>query len=528
MSSINFPYYSYPNAPCGGYTNGEQYNQDVIKLNDKLEELNYLISDNVLLHISIGAPFEEIFTENSNQEIKTKFWFQYQQLIPNHIKRYTETFPHHKVYNIIISPNYNFEDDQIQKIKPHFIEKSNDIYNWNKINSKHYISEKYNIETLIYCCPMPSVDPKNKEIYLRLKELEKTHSFCDAEKLLQTEFDKVFIARFYSNLSLLFDKINSYHGFITVYSYAVFNQDTAFSRICRYSMFHEILSLFTGSPRNRVLGEWIFRHGFYSVLPFIKFSTDVDTICYCDYKSLDNLPENTEIKYLDYYANEFRLNKIKLNNEINKTNKPKNSNKLDIVKKNLEKYNYAKNNIYHDFNYEDFNLIKINPDGDCLFNAVIQGLRLDINTKIIREKVVEYIKNNFTNEEIFSTININNFSVNNFLTEYRMSDKDFVELYLKTMGMKACESINIRDYFKLPFEFVFGGYLEIIAICELFKTKINIVRDSKIIAVLEPINSNFNKEIYLDYAYNHYNLLSREYSYNGRITRKNKNKNSYS
>lgn len=507
MALINFPYYSYPNIPCAGYSNSVEYNKNVLRLNTKLESLIYELPSNTLLHISIGAPFEEIFTEGSNSEIKTQFWFQYQQLIPIHITKYFEKFPHGKVVNIIISPNFNFETDKINVTTPEFIKKSDSIYHWNKIATGHYVSNKFNIETIIFCCPMPSVDPKNPALYKRLQELvEKFEGACEPDKIVQTEIDKAFITRFYSNMSRLFNFVNSNNGFVTVYSYAVFNQDTSFSKICRYQMFPEILSLFSGHYKtNRVLAEWVFRHGFYSVVPYTNFSSDIDLISYC---SLNTLGDIKEIKTIDYTPS-YEMVLIKESIKIKKNNTNNTINFTDLDKKfnNLKKNTNTNSNR---FNIDNFECVNIMPDGDCLFSAVINGLNLDMNVKTLRYKVTSYITNNFVIDEIFSTININNLDVDEFMKNYNMNKFDFVQLYLKIMEMKSWESRNIRDYYDLPTEISYGGYLEIITMCELFKVKINIVQDDKLIAQITPrstTNIIETDEIYLDYSINHYDLL---------------------
>lgn len=518
MASINFPYYSYPNVPCAGYSNSIEYNKNVIRLNTKIETIIYELPANTLLHISIGAPFEEIFTEGSNTEIKTQFWFQYQQLIPIHILKYFEKFPHGKVVNIVISPNMNFETEKINVITPEFIKKSDSIYHWNKIATGHYVSKKFNIETIIFCCPMPSVDPKNPALYKRLLDIvEKFDGAYDPEKILQTEIDKAFITRFYSNLSRLFNVINSNNGFITVYSYAVFNQETSFSRICRYQMFPEILSLFSGHYKtNRVLAEWVFRHGFYSVVPHNKFSCDIDLISYC---SLNTLVDIKEIKTIDFTPS----NEMVLIKESVKVKK-KNNNTINFTDLD-KKFNFSKKEtINNRFDIDDFECVNIMPDGDCLFSAVINGLNLDMNVKTLRYKVASYITNNFSIDEIFSTININNLDVDEFMKNYNMNKFDFVQLYLKIMEQKSRDSRNIRDYYDLPTEISYGGYLEIITMCELFKVKINIVQDDKLIAEISPrITTNIIEihEIYLDYSINHYDLLVKKIKRNKNSKRRN-------
>jgi len=136
------------------------------------------------------------------------------------------------------------------------------------------ITRRYKI--YIFCTPLPSKDINNskKVDFWRLKFMEigvevdnkteiesKVNTDYDVEKIKQTSYDRKFIMQFYNNLENLFDVVDK-NGFITCFSFAVFNTKTNRSSINNYKMFEEIKYHF--NKNKRLLAEWLFtENNFY-------------------------------------------------------------------------------------------------------------------------------------------------------------------------------------------------------------------------------------------------------------------------
>ena len=100
---------------------------------------------------------------------------------------------------------------------------------------------------------------RNKKIITKIKQIDKDQKTNFSQDIIQTDEDKNFIEQFYQNLSQMFNMINSKGGIITFFSFAVFNEITVYRKYNEYSMFKEILDLFTvETEKTRLICRWIF------------------------------------------------------------------------------------------------------------------------------------------------------------------------------------------------------------------------------------------------------------------------------
>jgi hypothetical protein len=251
---LNFPYYVYPGTPfSGGYTNTTLYNAELLRLRDRLTMLNDP-TDSTLLHLTIGAAMEE-YLWNKGGSYETLQW-QWQQLFPLHLRQYLAKGK--PVRHIIISPNKSFEPESF--IEPLFIKYTDSEYKWKLCGDRHYYSTTCDCHVYIFCTMMPHNDPRNEDIMIKLHTLHSKMSSPDECELfspdvyLQTKYDRIFIGDFYSKLRTI---VTSYiaTGFMTCFSFAVFNQSSDRSCISNFAMFSEITSLVI-DPRKCVLAEW--------------------------------------------------------------------------------------------------------------------------------------------------------------------------------------------------------------------------------------------------------------------------------
>lgn len=339
--SLNNPYYPYPKFPLSGYYDLDHYNENLTILNSYIQELTRKISKKVLFHLTIGSAAEELCIEN-----KTDIGFNWQQLLPHHIQNCIKhNLP---VYNLIISPSKMFKDDYT----PLFIENTPE-YRWYKKSNNTFKSAIYDITIKIFYCPLPSEYDYTK-ILSKLKK-SGMEMFTDdyISQFVQSENDKIFIREFYNNLDLLFRKVNFYSGFVTCFSYAVFNDETSNCIYNNYHLFREIKKLFSLDYRidNRFLAEWVYRLSFYCMVIHNKFHLELD-----DYSNSDtdvivsfvnpndlNLQYCTEIRIMDLSSDKIIIknyNRHKINKKIDKNNIDPNSLYTCIYAELINKQSY--------------------------------------------------------------------------------------------------------------------------------------------------------------------------------------------
>lgn len=260
--NLNFPYYFYPNIPFCGYMNTKEYNQNLIKLNELLLEIS-LIQKPILLHITIGAPAEEILAGYTEHE-----WYnQWIQLYPSHLNTDVE------IIHIIISPNkYLSSDPSYCEFKtPTFIRMTSEL-NWIN-NNNVYRSKVKPITVYIFYTMMPTVDERNTKIIMyntsRFENICKSFHGVVVDQYLigtyiQTEYDVEFVRQFYQNLKHAVNAVKDNGGVTTCFSFAVFCETTnKFSYGQNYNMFQEITCVGCN-----LLAEWRFVSNNYKLLEY--------------------------------------------------------------------------------------------------------------------------------------------------------------------------------------------------------------------------------------------------------------------
>lgn len=262
--ALTNPYFLYPGFPFSGYNDIEIYNEELVRLNEYIKSLTSSISSKVLLHISAGSAAEELYIEN-----RTEINFLWQQLFPQHLQN--SKIP---VIHIIISNSRMFQDKYI----PLFVKNTPEL-DWD-IDNNTIKSKKLNITVKIFYTGMPS-----KSDYSKLVSALRVRSVFDEEglrRIEQTNVDREFTNMFYMNLEALFNQVNTYGGFVTFFSFAVFRKDTEKGKFDGYHLFQEIKKLFTDDYKHskRLLAEWVYRIGFYSVIIF-NGDEEIEKKCVC-------------------------------------------------------------------------------------------------------------------------------------------------------------------------------------------------------------------------------------------------------
>ncbi len=438
--TLNNPYYMYPGYPFSGYNNLEHYNENLINLNAYINKLESEISSKTLLHITCGSAAEELFADN-RQEIE----FQWQQLFPEHLQRLSKesSMP---IIHVIVSNSRMFERDDY---KPLFIDNTKE-YKWSVIDKNTIRSDEYNIIVKIFNCGMPS----ECDYTSCLTALRQRRVFDEAHiaSLEQTTYDKTYIRQFYQNLGRLFDKVNSHSGFVTCFSWAVFNDATDRGRLRNFHLFREIKSLFTGDYKysNRLIAEWIYRIGYYNIIINNDTSSEIDDRC-ISYVNPETLDDDT-----------LERNKLKIL-EFNSSMSIRTLEKKKKIKKNQEIDSKSPNILYEYFiKYSDIFKDSTNHNIDDQVNQ-------------LRYTVEKFIKQRYDKEnEIKNYLKIhNNFKDKNF-----ENNKEVYYNYISKNGNHQM-SKEIKNYLNIPFHGTIYDIYELSALSTICKINVTIFEDDK-------------------------------------------------
>lgn len=259
-STLQNPFFLYPNYPVSGYHNITLYNDNLQILKRDMIILTAKIKKPTLLHFSFGAAMEEC--DDSALD------FQWRQLFPYHLETAAKEHPTLEIIHIIISPNETFEFGDRQKC-PRFVEKSDIKFTYDK-STNTIVAKEFNITTHIYCTMMPTVELNNKKRIDSLLMLE-FPDYYNIRGMRQTANDISFVNKFYSTMDKLMQRVELMGGCTTGFSFAVFNEMTDPRKACikDYAMFKEVKILFENNEKSQ-LCEWKFQVGSYCLVPYMR------------------------------------------------------------------------------------------------------------------------------------------------------------------------------------------------------------------------------------------------------------------
>jgi len=479
--SLNNPYYPYPKFPLSGYYDLDVYNQNLISLNDYIKEMTRKINKKVLFHLTIGSAAEELCVEN-----KTDIGFNWQQLLPFHLQNCVKN--NLPVYNVIISPSRMFKDDYT----PLFIENT-PHFQWYKKSNNTFKSAVYDITVTIFYCPLPSQYDYTK-ILSKLKKAN-IEMFTDdyISQFVQNDNDKQFIEDFYNNLESLFLKVNFYGGFVTCFSYAVFNDETSNCIYNNYHLFKEIKKLFSLDYRinNRFLAEWFYRLGFYCMVIHNKSdyeTTDYENNIVSFVNPTDlNVDQHTKINIIDLSGDKILIKNYN-SHKIHKKISIKNHIKNHVDPNSLYTCIYLEltNKEYNHFDYVNL----LNNKFDNNEEKIVLYLRAKTFKKIFnnpKDYIYQYLK---SHEHL---CNLN-------------SDLELYENYITEDGF-SIKAQKVRSMIKIPKSGMCFDELELEGLSKVLHTQI-IVYDHK----LKFINKFGEYNDFIELIYDYQNMTFEKYT----------------
>lgn len=487
---LNYPFRSYPIKSSNIITPfiNDVYIKHVKRLYNEIDSLSNSINENDLVLLIIGSLIDEE-SDNYFSDIS------YYQHFPQFVKKYIEENECNNIRIICISP-------KLENNIPQFIKKTMDEFKWLQIDDFKYVSKSYNITYDFYQTLFPEyieddfVNKDNKEYYLdyrgkylRLPKIYyknrnlrnnfvTTNNYSD-QKILKlkdnlfdefyniyksspSEHDKYFVNMFNQKMTLLANKLQDNSGSMLVLNYAVFREN------------------------------WICTSFYYFFETFYKKINKLQNVKILNYDFIQskssNLIEYTKRSY-DYEDDNIIL-------------KIGRKGRLSIISNiNKSEYNKTSNN-----KTSQFKIIKINGDGDCLFNSILKQVKTELINfsaadirKVICQKLMED-----ENKLIMLKEELQISHEYEMLTKYDIDKILELHLYFIKEGPYSDDAENLRTKLNLPFSVFFGGNCEIGLLGNLFNVNIKVVNyDNNVINVMSNL---YDSTIYIKFNGNHYDI----------------------
>ena len=183
--------------------------------------------------------------------------------------------------------------------------------------------------------------------------------------------------------------------------------------------------------------------------------------------------------------------------------------RINIISKSYNTKKLKKLNNYSNDNNCNFKFIKIDGDGNCLFNAILKQIRnvqLNLGPSDARKIVYNKIINDDDKLNMLKDELIVMQEYENLIKDGNEIDKILdLHLYFIREGPYSEEAEEVRNNYNLPFSVFFGGNCEIGILGELFNLNIDVINyDNKLIKVMN--HNNYNKTIYIKFYGNHYDI----------------------
>lgn len=245
--SINNPWFMYPGAPSRGYMDPD-YIPELHRLHTDIS--NIQVDKPTLLHLTIGAPMEELDKKTFDNENMS---FQMYQLVPDHLIATADMGIN--VLCLIVCPN--------KIISPLFMRYTEDYIKIDDMNYKHI---DLPITIKIYHTMMPTKDKKRNDKYITNfinNDINKHISNC-INIYTQTENDRLYVDMFYTTLKNTMTHITNNNGFNSCFSFAVFNNNLIRHKYNKCRMFKELYYCYK-NHEEAILCEWVFGYKYYVV-----------------------------------------------------------------------------------------------------------------------------------------------------------------------------------------------------------------------------------------------------------------------
>jgi hypothetical protein len=484
---LSYPYKLYHKTPFHPYNTISVYNHKIKQCHNIINMLKSEITSKKLFHITIGASMEEM----QRYVYHSDYNFQWQQLLPFHIVNFLKQGG--SVEHIIISPNASFCDETF--LDPFFI-KFTPEFNWVKVISSanicHYASTVYDYNVRIFCTMMPSIDINNNiDIDNIVNKVKFTQSFkstsTDTEEsnveliiritrqYIQTEYDRQFVKRFYTDLFELFSIVNDFGGIVTCFSFAVFNElctDVAY-KYKNYRLCPEIIDGFKN--HKNLLAEWVFTQGNYCMRYYKNPSIFISYI-----KPTKEYSDGHQIViYNDTMIDKLIIKFVESNSFNSKYNKE------EIFDLSTYYQNYT-NDICSTICITNTYITNTCNTNTCNTNTCITD-ELE-NEYQIRKHCILVIKKHFNQTALLEYIkNISDFK--EFIS-YGFDDKTIMGTYYELLGLHPDNTVLLREKYNIDNKITYFGIVELFALSYLLNTTLLINTHKLHFKIKHPIVSN--------------------------------------
>lgn len=268
--NLSFPWFAYPMTPFSGYYDLEYF----VELGNLMRYLKAIQSDKLVLHLTIGAPVEELVHDDDY----ASYAMHYRQLAPIHLQRAAESG--YSVLNIIIAPM--LPDGHYNHVRnPHFTRRfarEDSGLTFRKTANRVWECSNHNVKwkTVWFNTMMPTIDTDRNQRMMEHLRTNLKDVNINTEKYCQTSEDNEFTNYFYREFELALKNVVLRGGMVSCFNFAVFRHGNTHDQFNNCKMFKEIKCVFRNlmnldtrlhphqNPCISILMEWIFmRENFY-------------------------------------------------------------------------------------------------------------------------------------------------------------------------------------------------------------------------------------------------------------------------
>ncbi|VVU95813.1 hypothetical protein CPAV1605_1575 [seawater metagenome] len=503
MADLSFPFRLYPyNLPNfeSPFVDSNYKNQ-VLRLIRYLRNLSDSLTESTLNIFIVGSLLDD------DPEYFSKHYYQH---IPQFVINYLEINPDALINIIVISPALTSPPQTISKLEKEFL--------WDQLDENVFGSRKYrNLKYAFFKCPIPeyvATDFKylpgqkalklegtnkmlpiyyyKKLVYRRLMEINpETNTFrlksldslssrdrdfaiATLPKLRSTLLspkDIDFVGEFYGLINRLVNKTIDLRGANLCLNYAVFNDY---------------------APG---IDKYYFLKTFY-----LKFKDRISFLFYqfhnASTKNLINL-ENGQL--YDYANKNLTLSFSKGRVVINEKSK-----KSRYYVDKEKKINYEDDKIYVDG--KEFFIKPVNPDGNCMFEAVLSQTGgfpslLELRRKVVdsianKQNLIEEIYRNIYNEGFYKDL-MDKWTREGKSEEYIRSNILDLYFYFMKNGPGNPEVEEKRIQYNLPVQVYYGGHIELQEMAKLMNIRIGVIEGEEENTIITYYNTIGIGTIYL-------------------------------
>ena len=162
-------------------------------------------------------------------------------------------------------------------------------------------------------------------------------------------------------------------------------------------------------------------------------------------------------------------------------------------------------------NQRHFDIKKVEANGNCLFNAILQQINISIDVTQLRVDIIESMKKKANTDPSYRDMLITNIRQDWYINYSDimgiLDDAQLLDKYFKIMSHNPVKNSQTLDEQRYPNSIFWGGYLELNELVTQLGITIGIISSTNTDILIIPEGAEENQDtIYLYYTGNHYNI----------------------